>query len=145
MKAKLYEKQGLRTLFLFSHPQIQNFHQLVDNNLEPSIYNFKTLKAFISYAIEHTLKEYPIQLKFNTGLNRLGLWHNDIDLITKTINQSDHVKVKAVLSHLAASEDHEEREFTLSQLKQFAEIKDHIVERLDYTPMFHTLNTSRGY
>ena len=133
---------GVENPILVLHPQVQNFHQLVEHCLEPSIYNFKTLRAFIKYASERELIEYPIHLKFNTGLNRLGLWHNDIDLILKTIAESDSVKIKAVLSHLAASEDHNEREFTLNQLKQFAEIKEEISQKIDYTPMFHTLNTS---
>ena len=133
---------NIKTPILVLHPQIQNFDQLAANCLEPSIYNFKTLKAFITHASENALHEYPIHLKFNTGLNRLGLWHNDIDLILKTISASNAVKIKSVLSHLAASEDHEERNFTLHQLKQFANIKAEISQKLSYKPLFHTLNTS---
>jgi alanine racemase len=133
---------GIETSVLVLHPQIQNFTQLVQHCLEPSIYNFKTLKAFIDFASEQNLTEYPIHLKFNTGLNRLGLWHNDLDLILNTISESKHVKIKSVFSHLAASEDHNEREFTLNQLAQFSEIKKKIAKKLDDLPMFHTLNTS---
>jgi alanine racemase len=133
---------GIETPILVLHPQIQNFHQLVENCLEPSIYNFKTLKAFIQFASENDLKDYPVHLKFNTGLNRLGLWHNDMDLILETLSKTESVKVQAVMSHLAASEDHNERDFTLTQLKHFAEIVAQIKNGLDYQPLFHTLNTS---
>jgi len=135
-------KAGIQSPILVLHPQIQNFHQLVENCLEPSIYNFKTLKAFIKYASENGLKDYPVHLKFNTGLNRLGLWHNDIDLILQTLSKTTSVKVQAVMSHLAASEDHNEREFTLTQLNHFAEIVEQFKKELDYLPIFHTLNTS---
>ncbi len=133
---------GIETPILVLHPQIQNFHQLVQNRLEPSIYNFKTLNAFLDYADESLLMDYPIQLKFNTGLNRLGLWHNDIPLILSKIKASRHVKIQGLLSHLAASEDHDEREFTIGQLNNFAAIVKQIYQHLDYQPMIHTLNTS---
>lgn len=135
-------KAGITNPILVLHPQIQNFDQLVENCLEPSIYNFKTLRAFIDHSSKMSLKDYPIHLKFNTGLNRLGLWHNDIDKILELISKSESVKIQAVLSHLAASEDHKERDFTLGQLQQFKDIKEEISKNLDYTPMFHTLNTS---
>jgi alanine racemase len=85
---------------------------------------------------------YPIHLKFNTGLNRLGLWHNDIPLILSQIKASKHVKIQGLLSHLAASEDHDEREFTMGQLNNFTSIVQQFYEHLDYKPMIHTLNTS---
>lgn len=133
---------GVKTPILVLHPQIQNFDQLVQNCLEPSIYNFKTLKAFIQYAVENDLNQYPVHLKFNTGLNRLGLWHNDIDLILQTLSGTQNIKVQAVMSHLAASEDHNEREFTQTQLKNFEEIVTKCKAGLKDRPLFHTLNTS---
>jgi len=133
---------GIKNPILVLHPQIQNIQQLVQNKLEPSIYNFKTLNAFLEYADESLLMNYPIHLKFNTGLNRLGLWHNDIPLILSKIKASKHVKIQGLLSHLAASEDHDEREFTVGQLNNFAAIVKQIYQHLDYEPMLHALNTS---
>jgi len=135
-------ESGIETPILVLHPQIQNFDQLVKHRLEPSIYNFKTLTAFLAYADKLVLMNYPIHLKFNTGLNRLGLWHNDIPLILTKIQESKHVKIKSVLSHLAASEDDNERDFTLDQINNFAAIVKQIYEHLDYEPMIHILNTS---
>ena len=85
---------------------------------------------------------YPIHLKFNTGLNRLGLWHQDIPLILSRIKESKHVKIQSIFSHLAASEDHDEREFTIGQINNYAAIVKQIYQHLDYEPMLHILNTS---
>lgn len=133
---------GIEIPILVLHPQIQNFDQLVKHRLEPSIYNFKTLTAFLAYADELVLMNYPIHLKFNTGLNRLGLWHNDIPQISSRIKESKHIKIKSILSHLAASEDENERDFTLDQINNFAAIVKQIYEHLEYEPMIHILNTS---
>mgnify|MGYP001295484443 CR=1 FL=1 len=51
---------GIETPILVLHPQIQNFQQLVQNKLEPSLYNFKTLHAFLDYADHALLMNYPI-------------------------------------------------------------------------------------
>jgi alanine racemase len=133
---------NIETPILVLHPQIQNFDQIIKYKLEPSIYNFKTLTAFLAQADEQLLINYPIHLKFNTGLNRLGLWHNDIPLILDRITASKHVRIQSILSHLAASEDENEREFTLGQLNNFDSIVKQIYQLLDYKPMIHTLNTS---
>jgi alanine racemase len=133
---------GIKTPILVLHPQIQNFDAIVQYHLEPSIYNFKILTAFLQFADEHPLMNYPIHLKFNTGLNRLGLWHNDIPLILSRIKASGHVKIESIFSHLAASEDLDEEKFTIGQINNFAAIVKQIYTHLDDEPMIHTLNTS---
>ena len=135
-------KANIKTPILVLHPQIQNFDQIVRYKLEPSIYNFKTLTAFLKYADDQLLLNYPIHLKFNTGLNRLGLCLSDISLILNNIVASKHVRIESILSHLAASEDESERDFTIGQLNNFAAIVKKIYLHLDYEPMIHTLNTS---
>lgn len=133
---------GIETPILVLHPQIQNFDTIVQYHLEPSLYNFKTLTAFLEYADKHPLMNYPIHLKFNTGLNRLGFWHTDVPLILSKITANHHIRTTSVFSHLAASEDMNEKEFTTRQLNDFAAIVKQIYAHLDNEPMVHTLNTS---
>lgn len=133
---------GIEKPILVLHPQIQNFDAIIQYHLEPSLYNFKILRAFLHFADQHPLMNYPVHLKFNTGLNRLGLWHNDIPLILSEIKASDHVRIESIFSHLAASEDANERDFTIGQINDFAAIVKQMYEHLDYEPMIHTLNTS---
>ncbi len=135
-------KTKITTPILVLHPQIQNFEEITRNQLEPSIYNLKTLNAFLTHAQEKGINSYPIHLKFNTGLNRLGFSKDNIPKIMEIICSTKHVKIKSILSHLAASEDNNERDFTLNQLQNFKEIINQIYDYLDYTPMAHTLNTS---
>lgn len=133
---------GIEKPILVLHPQIQNFEDIVQYHLEPSLYNFKILTAFLEFADNHPLMNYPVHLKFNTGLNRLGLWHSDIPLILSRIKASDHIRIESIFSHLAASEDINEQEFTIGQINNFAAIVKQIYEHLEYEPMIHTLNTS---
>lgn len=135
-------ESGIENPILVLHPQIQNWEHIVSYCLEPSLYNFKTLKSFLSFCDDKKLEEYPIHLKFNTGLNRLGFWHNDVDLVLDTILSNISLKIKSVFSHLAASEDENEKYFTQQQISDFVEITKNIESKLSYKPIYHMTNTS---
>ncbi|WP_343330949.1 alanine racemase [Polaribacter staleyi] len=135
-------KAGVETPILVLHPHIQNIASIVEYRLEPCLYNFRIFDAFLKLADETPLMNYPIHLKFNTGLNRLGFWHTDIPTIITHLKETTHVKVHSLFSHLAASEDLEEQEFSINQINNFAYIAQQFYKHLGYEPMLHILNTS---
>ena len=133
---------GIETPILVLHPLPANFSPILNRCLEPSIYSRNMLLEFIAFAEEHKQNNYPIHLKFNTGLNRLGFGKNDISFISETLSKTESVKVKSAFSHLAASEDLSEETFTRRQLNSFRNISEELSKKIGYTPMFHTVNTS---
>jgi alanine racemase len=135
-------KAGIRTPILVLHPQAVNFKKLIEHCLEPSLYNAKILKEFISVAFKENQINYPVHIKFNTGLNRLGFWQEDVNFIQKEVSHTKVIKVKSIFSHLAASEDLNEKPFTLSQIKNFKTIAMNFENTFGYKPMLHICNTS---
>ncbi len=135
-------KAGIKTPILVLHPQPVNFKELIDHTLEPSLYSPNILKLFLHTAQEQKLKEYPVHIKFNTGLNRLGFWENDVDFIVEQLKGESSLKILSVFSHLAASEDSNESQFSLNQIATFKKISEKLREKLNYTPFRHMLNTS---
>ncbi|WP_439128033.1 alanine racemase, partial [Polaribacter sp.] len=133
---------GVKTPILVLHPQIGNLEAITKHQLEPNLYNFKIFDAFLKLADSIPLMNYPIHIKFNTGLNRLGFWHTDIGNIISELKNTNHVKVQSLFSHLAASEDLEEQEFSINQINNFAYIAQQFYKHLGYEPMLHILNTS---
>ncbi|MEH6657992.1 alanine racemase [Leeuwenhoekiella marinoflava] len=133
---------GIQTPILVLHPQIENFAEVIQHNLEPSIYSFRVLKAFTEVAEAKGLKEYPIHIKFNTGLNRLGFKDVNEKDILEQLEATEALKVKSLFSHLVASEDMNERRFTHHQIKTFEKNAKHMIDGLGYTPMMHQSNTS---
>mgnify|MGYP005989886129 CR=1 FL=1 len=127
---------------LVLHPQVQNLELIIEHRLEPNLYNFKILEAFLSLADSNHLLNYPIHIKFNTGLNRIGFWHNDTPAILTKISASNNIHVASIFSHLAASDDLNEKEFTINQINDFAFIVKQFYQHLTYEPMIHMLNTS---
>lgn len=138
----LLRDAGITLPILVLHPQPLNFKTLIDRCLEPNLYSPKVLRLFLSVAKELKQTDYPVHIKFNTGLNRLGFWENDVDFIMKELRDCNDIKIKSIFSHLAASEDEKEREFSLTQIETFKKISSYLEKRLGYMPVRHLLNTS---
>ena len=135
-------KGEIKKPILVLHPQQNNLEKIIEYNLEPTIYSTNLLNHFIDIAKKLKLQYFPIHLKFNTGLNRLGFSKKDILKISILLNNQKEVIVKSIFSHIAASEDLNEREFTLQQINSFNSISKELIKLLNYTPFKHMLNTS---
>ena len=133
---------GIETPVLVLHPQPVNFDEIIARCLEPALYSPRILKLFVEASEKHQQTDYPVHLKFNTGLNRLGFWENDVEWIEERLNKTNSIKVKSLFSHLAASEDMNEIEFTRNQISKFREIIAHMTKSLGYRPICHQTNTS---
>ena len=135
-------KGGVVAPILVLHPQPINFKKAIEFNLEPSLYSDRTLKAFVAVAAKMKQKNFPVHIKFNTGLNRLGFLNDASKRIASNLFKEKTVKVKSVFSHLAASEDKNERAFTLRQIDQFSEICKKFESGYGSLPIRHLCNTS---
>ncbi|MGB7841272.1 MAG: alanine racemase [Salinimicrobium sp.] len=135
-------KAGIELPILVLHPQSYNFEELIENCLEPSLYCEFVLRKFIKTAEKLNQKYYPIHIKFNTGLNRLGFAKDETDVVRDLLTGTSSVKAASFFSHLAASEDWREREFTLKQIHSFQKIAIKLFDELGYQPMLHICNTS---
>lgn len=133
---------GITKPILVLHPQKVHFKELIENCLEPSLYSKTILKDFIADALKMGVKDYPVHLKFNTGLNRLGFSANDLPNISEIIAHQTCIRVLAILSHLAATEDPHETQFTLLQLERFEGICQQADALFEPKPFKHVLNTS---
>lgn len=135
-------KAGIELPIMVLHPQSANFESLIDHCLEPSLYSDFVLREFIKTAEKLNQKNFPVHIKFNTGLNRLGFSEEESHKVSDQINNTASVKAVSFFSHLAASEDWREREFTLQQIHTFKRIASRLFEELGYEPLLHICNTS---
>lgn len=133
---------GITKPILVLHTLSASFEIILNHCLEPALYSFKILKEFISFAELYQQKNYPVHLKFNSGLNRLGFDASDVEAVVQMCSATHAIQVKSAFSHLAASEDHTEKAFTLDQINRFQNIANSLIKGLGYRPLLHTLNTS---
>ncbi|UCD60625.1 MAG: alanine racemase [Flavobacteriaceae bacterium] len=135
-------ESGIKTPILVLHPQPANYLMVIKYCMEPSLYSPRVLTEFLNVAKTEKQKGYPVHLKFNTGLNRLGFCENDIDYIAEALENSKELKIKSLFSHLAASEDMSEKSFSNDQIKSFIKIARDFTAKLGVSPFLHILNTS---
>ena len=135
-------ENGIKTPILVLHAQVSNYNLLIKHNLEPNIYSLYTLKQFIDFAKENNLDAYPIHLKFNSGLNRLGFNIDEVDELIQLVQNNKNIKVVSAFSHIAASEDLNEKEFTEKQISTFDSIITALHSKLKHHFVVHMSNTS---
>lgn len=135
-------KQGILTPIMVMNPEISSFSALIEHNLEPEIYSLDLLDHFIRKLIVKGKKEYPIHLKLDTGMNRLGFKENDLSALLALLQSQPEVVVRSVFSHLSSADDDQEKEFTISQINLFDRLSTHIEDVLGYRFTKHIANTS---
>lgn len=135
-------KAGIQTPILVLHPQSTHFEDIITHRLTPTIYSPFVLEAFTRAAESAKEKAYPMHLKLNTGLNRLGFDATNILYAGNFISTSTAVKVEGVFSHLAASEDPAEKAFTQAQISTFKTLSAELIAKIGYHPLRHLCNTS---
>ena len=135
-------KAGIENPILVLHPQTANLELLPEYGLEPNIYSIALLESFITMLVSLKVEEYPIHVKINTGLNRLGFAPEALNECISLLTDQNVVSVKSVFSHIAASEDLNEKEFTLKQISPFEIAANQLSSALGIQPMRHMLNNS---
>ena len=132
-------ENGIRLPILVLHPQEDDFENIINYFLEPSIYSFRIFTFFLKTLDYNNIKKYPYQIKFNTGLNRLGFLKEDVDKLSPLIKNNPP---KYLFSHLGASEDPKEAEYSKNQIIQFQSISNSLETQLNVKLKKHLLNTS---
>ncbi|MFP9098823.1 bifunctional UDP-N-acetylmuramoyl-tripeptide:D-alanyl-D-alanine ligase/alanine racemase [Flavobacterium sp. RHBU_24] len=136
---------GISTPIMVMNPESTTFAAMAAYNLEPEIYSAKELRAFIAMAQQKNLSNYPIHLKLDTGMHRLGFQENQLKELTDLLRNNNLVSVKSIFSHLSASDDLQFRDFTVEQFGKFEAWSNQLMADLNIQPMRHILNTSGIY
>jgi alanine racemase len=118
------------------------FNEIIDNDLEPGIPNLSSLKALCEVLEERGIEDFPVHIKLDTGMHRLGFMTDEIDELAEFLKSCSQVKVKSVYSHLAAADDPENDEFTVAQASLFVSNADKLTEAIGYKPLYHLLNSA---
>lgn len=135
-------REGIRVPILVMNPEKSAFDTIFDNKLEPEIYSFRLLKSFIASAEKLALTDYPIHIKIDTGMHRLGFEQKDLSELIDLLKNQNQVKVRSVFSHLVGADSAEFDEFTHTQLQIFTECADEITKAFSHKILRHILNSA---
>lgn len=135
-------KAGIKTPIIVLNPEVAGFNELFESHLEPEVYNFRMLDAFIKEAQRRGISDFPIHIKMDTGMHRLGFTDEDIPLLIERLKSQQALRVKSIFSHLAASESWAFDNFTTQQISLFKKLASALQGGLDYPIWRHILNSA---
>ena len=118
------------------------FEEITANSLEPGIPNLYTLQALNAHLERSRINSYPVHIKLDSGMHRLGFCQDEIPQLLDFLRANPRIKVKSVYSHLVASEDPAMDDFTRGQADEFLQMADSITDSIGYKPMYHLLNSA---
>ncbi len=136
-------KAGVSLPILVLNPEISSFEDLIAYKLEPEIYSLEQLRNLITVLkASGSSVLMPIHIKLETGMNRLGFMDDQIDDLTALLSESPQLKVVSAFSHLAASDEPSQRDFTQQQIQRFRKMTESLRENLGYSFLRHICNSS---
>lgn len=133
---------GIQKRIMVMNAEDGNFESCIQNKLEPAIYDFQQLDEFISECIYQGVENYPIHVKIDTGMNRLGFKSADVNKMLEIIQSQPEVKIQSVYSHLSDADNRRDRRFTEHQIQLFSSVVQKIQSELSYSIESHILNSA---
>ena len=118
------------------------FDALIEHNLEPEIYSFSIYHSFHEYLLKQGIAKFPVHIKLNTGMNRLGFDSEEVETLGKQLAKHNTMLVKSVFSHLVGSESAEFDDFTQHQASLFEAAIVILQSHLGYSFIKHIANSS---
>ncbi|HEX6333487.1 MAG TPA: bifunctional UDP-N-acetylmuramoyl-tripeptide:D-alanyl-D-alanine ligase/alanine racemase [Flavisolibacter sp.] len=135
-------KAGITLPVMVMNAEESSFRSIVDYNLQPVIYSFDILDSFEQYLGMQGLASWPVHIEIDTGMKRLGFDASDIIEMSRRIGASSCVKVHSVFSHLAASDDPLQDDFTAQQASRFQDAVNTMRQHLRYPFLTHIANSA---
>lgn len=137
-------ENGIILPILVLSPEISSFELMIRNNLEPQIFNFRTLEKFTEalQTSEHTPSPYPVHIKINSGMNRMGFDLAEMEELGKSLSKNEQVQVVSVFSHLSGTDKEEMDDFTAQQFALFIEASEVLKRYIGESFVRHILNSN---
>jgi len=134
-------KAGISLPIMVMNPEARSFETMLRYNLEPEIFSFSVLEKFYAAVEAAGKNNYPIHIKIDTGMRRLGFEPEEVTTLGEKLKQLPLLKIQSAFSHLAASDEPEHLEFTKLQIERFKNACAALTAALGYPVMRHILNS----
>ena len=135
-------KAGITLPIMVMNAEPATFDSILNHNLEPEIFSFDILRDLVSFLKTSGVNEYPVHLKIDTGMHRLGFTPGDIEALCRELRGNSAVKVVTVFTHLVAAENRKEDAFTEEQAQIYARCVEKIEAVIGYPFLKHMSNTA---
>jgi alanine racemase len=135
-------RQGIHIPIMVMNPEMSAFRTIIENRLEPEIYSFRLLRAFVQEAARMGVAGYPVHIKIDSGMHRLGFQPHEMEILIGALKQQSSVMVRSVFSHFAGADDSRFDDFTAEQIRRFSYCADRLREAFPHQILRHILNSA---
>lgn len=135
-------KAGITMPIIVMNPEMSSFRTLFSYRLEPEIYSFNLLNALLAEGEKLGVSGYPIHIKIDSGMHRLGFTENQVDELASLLQSQIVLMARSVFSHFAGSDETQHDAYTLQQIATFNRCADKIQAASKHKVMRHLLNTA---
>lgn len=139
----LLRERGITMPIVVLNADADSFDAMVANRLEPEIYSLRSLGEFAAAVERYGEQRYPIHVKLDTGMHRLGFVEEELPALLDALGRCGRtVRVTTVFAHLCTSDDPSQDDFTRLQIARFDRMSGRIKEALPYPVLRHTANSA---
>ena len=135
-------KAGITANILIMNPEMTAFKTMFDYKLEPEVYSFHLLEALIREAEKEGIANFPIHVKIDTGMHRLGFAPEEMPLLIDRLRRQNAVIVKSVFSHLVGSDSPLFDSFTRRQIETFEKAAGELQAAFPHKILRHICNSA---
>lgn len=139
----ILRRRNIQTPIIVLGAEAHSFDVMVQNHLEPEIFNFYYLQELENVLRKHPkIQQFNIHIKLDTGMHRLGFDENDLPKLIERVQRNPQLRIASVFSHLAAAEDPAEDDYTRQQINLFKRMTDQLCSAFNYKILRHILNSA---
>lgn len=135
-------RNGITMPIMVMNPKVVNYRQMFAFHLEPEIYSVEMLEDVIREARKNGITDYPVHIKLDTGMHRMGFVKEELPAIMERLTQQDNVYPKSVFSHLATADCPDMDDYTRLQLSRFEEYSGYMLQHYPRPILRHVLNSA---
>ncbi len=136
-------RRGINLPIVVLNADEGSYDLMLAHRLEPEIYSFRSLSMFAALLARHGERDYPVHIKLDTGMHRLGFTATEMEELAQTLaGLKGSLRAASVFSHLASSDDPAHDSFTCRQIADFTEMANALSARLGYRPLLHIANSA---
>ena len=135
-------KAGITSSIIIMNPELTAFKTMFDYKLEPEVYSFHLLNELIKAAEKEGVTNFPIHIKLDTGMHRLGFAPQDIPELIARLKRQTSVIPRSVFSHLVGSDSAQFDAFTRRQIETFENVSEELQEAFPHKILRHICNTA---
>jgi alanine racemase len=135
-------RQGIKVPIIVMNPEMSAFRTIIENKLEPEIYSFRLLQAFLDETRAMGVTHYPVHVKIDSGMHRLGFQPHEIDELIGQLQRQSALTIRSVFSHFATADDPAQEDFVHEQKRRFDDCADRIRAAFPYPILRHICNSA---